>query len=554
MILNELRQARNRVDVAMFYLSNEELVDALCYLSLRRGVTVRAFLDKEMGHPARRGMLDRLATAGVQVLLHEEASRKSHLKCAVIDDHTVITGAANWTKDSFVRNFEDTVIVRSSALAAKYRAFLDSKAEAFTAWYASEAGLLKKLSASLRTFPAAARKPDGPSRLGVGPLDELNAPRAQTFSDVASVRAFLSPDDKGIEETLRLIEAVGEKVQIAMFFISSEEIFNGLARLAMDPTRTMSLVVGGDLLGPSSAAAYRRLGEAGLPVSYDRSKGLMHFKAVVINDRYVVTGSANWSESAGQRNFEDVLIFDAPSMARYYREYLTEIQNRCEPLRRLDRNVKLSAGVKRRLLDLDEPTPLEPFTVKAALRYLDDAEYLPVVLDLIRNAQQSVVVSMFHAPKTINPQDSVEQLLGHLVAAVRRGVYVHVLLECPYNAGERMEEDHAALIERLRAAGVDARFNTPGVSLHEKMIVVDDSQVVIGAHNWSAGALEGRVHESSVLLILPEQDSRFREHVMNHLGIENMDSRESWEPEIEIHRHLLPLGRRERADFIQALP
>ncbi|MBU1694523.1 MAG: hypothetical protein KKC51_11235, partial [Verrucomicrobia bacterium] len=151
-------------------------------------------------------------------------------------------------------------------------------------------------------------------------------------------------------------------------------------------------------------------------------------------------------------------------------------------------------------------------------------------------------------------QESIEQLLGQLVAAARRGVYVHVLLECPYNVGKEMEEDHAALIERLRAAGVDARFNTPGVSLHEKMMIVDDYQVIIGAHNWSGGAMSGRVHESSALLILPEQDSRFREHVMNHLGIENMDSRERWEKEIEIHRHLLPLSLRARADFIQSLP
>lgn len=399
-ILNELRQARDRVDVAMFYLSNDELVDALCFLSLRRGVKVRLFLDKEMGHPARRDMLERLTAAGVQVLLHEEASRKSHLKCAVIDDYTVISGAANWTKDSFAQNFEDSVIVNSAALAAQYRAFLDSKIGEFAPFYSSELIPRKTLVDSLRAFPSTAQKPAALSRRGGGTLDELNAPRPQTFSDVASVRAYLAPDDKGIEETLRLIEEAGENVQIAMFFISSNEVFEWLRRMAMVPTRSISLIVGGDVLGPSSASAYRRLVDAGIPVFYDRSKGLMHFKATVINDRYVVTGSANWSESAGQRNFEDVLIFDSPSMARYYRQYLTEIRNLCEPLEQLDKNVKLSARAKSCLVDLDQPTPLEPFVVKAALRYLDDAEYLPVALELIRGARQSVVVSMYHVPMT----------------------------------------------------------------------------------------------------------------------------------------------------------
>ena len=553
-ILNELRQARSRVDVAMFYLSNENLVDALCYLSFRRGVTVRLFLDKDMAHPARRAMLERLTAAGVQVLLDEEASRKSHLKCAVIDDLTVISGAANWTQDSFAQNFEDSVIVKSETLAKKYRAFLDSKASEFAPFYSSEGITRKQLATTLRVFPDGAGKPAASSIRGGGTLDELNAPRPQTFSDVASVRAFLSPDDPGIEQTLQLIDEIGEDIQIAMFFISSEAVIERLMQLTTVRTRSMSLIVGGDVMGPSSATAYRRLVQAGIPISYDQSKGLMHFKTTVINDRYVVTGSANWSESAGQRNFEDILIFDSPTMARYYHKYLDEIRNRCETLSLLDRAVKLSAKAKTRLFTLEEPTPLEPFTVKAALRYLDDADYLPVALALIRNARQSVVVSMYHAPETVSPQESQERLFSQLIAAAWRGVYVHVLLECPYNSGTKMEGDHAALIERLRAAGVDARFNTPGVSLHEKMIVVDDFQIVIGSHNWSGGSLEGRVHEGSALLVLPEQDPRFREHVLNHLGIENMDPRELREKEVEIHRHLLPMGSRARADFIHSLP
>ena len=37
---------------------------------------------------------------------------------------------------------------------------------------------------------------------------------------------------------------------------------------------------------------------------------LMHHKGVFVNGRYLVTGSYNWSESASDRNLENVMLFD----------------------------------------------------------------------------------------------------------------------------------------------------------------------------------------------------------------------------------------------------
>ena len=42
---------------------------------------------------------------------------------------------------------------------------------------------------------------------------------------------------------------------------------------------------------------------------------LLHHKFAVIDARYVITGSFNWTESAERRNRENTVVLDCPSLA-----------------------------------------------------------------------------------------------------------------------------------------------------------------------------------------------------------------------------------------------
>jgi phosphatidylserine/phosphatidylglycerophosphate/cardiolipin synthase-like enzyme len=45
---------------------------------------------------------------------------------------------------------------------------------------------------------------------------------------------------------------------------------------------------------------------------------LLHHKFAVIDGRYVVTGSYNWTESAERRNRENLVILDCPEVAQAF--------------------------------------------------------------------------------------------------------------------------------------------------------------------------------------------------------------------------------------------
>ena len=57
---------------------------------------------------------------------------------------------------------------------------------------------------------------------------------------------------------------------------------------------------------------------AGVPVRQDGNPQFMHSKVIIIDERYVITGSLNFSTSAEESNDENVIIIDNPDIARLY--------------------------------------------------------------------------------------------------------------------------------------------------------------------------------------------------------------------------------------------
>ena len=64
----------------------------------------------------------------------------------------------------------------------------------------------------------------------------------------------------------------------------------------------------------------------GVPVWIDTPPGIAHMKAIVIDQRKVIAGSFNFTNSAQRRNVEDVLFVDDPRLAARFLENWGERQ------------------------------------------------------------------------------------------------------------------------------------------------------------------------------------------------------------------------------------
>lgn len=564
-IIRTLNTAKRRVDVAPFYLSHTNLIDTLCFLASKRQIKVRCFMDPASTTPAECHVLDRLAQNGVEVYVVHVPDGKMHLKCAVVDEDTVITGAANWTVRGFDNNVEDSLFLQSPALAQAYRARLDRLAPVSELYHAPS-DVRPENTPAMRT----ALTPAKPSLL------PFAAPKPLRLNSIQTARVFFSSDsepDNGLlasEILLADIKAAQKRVDVAMYLLVEPTLVEALARKAAEGKVSVRLLVDSGMLDASSRSVLETLAAAGAQVNWLGSeKFSMHLKALVLDEAKVWTGSANWSQSAFAHNIEDLLLIESADLARAYTRHFDTLHAAATPFQ----PAYLAVSTISNTVDSTEfPIGLPPsaprtnwpaglqdtadddLLLSASARYLANGEYLPVLLDLIRNAHQSVLASMYVMGDPQKDQPNLDQLTAALSQAVRRGVYVHLLLHMPLPETVTMNKIHQDWAEKLRAQGVDVRLHIPAISLHEKVVVVDLAKVLIGSHNWSEGALSGqKVLESGVLLVLPRQDRRLADHILNRESIRDMRAPAQWQEELRTLRQLENLSGKEREAFLDQL-
>ncbi len=118
-IVKLLDQATRRIYVAMFYMSNPGIVDALVRAK-ERGVEIFAVFDDSQRKSFR--FLDhgvRLRMNGIPVR-YGHPDQKMHSKFAVMDGRRVVTGSYNWTESAESKNVEDFVVLEDCSLARAY--------------------------------------------------------------------------------------------------------------------------------------------------------------------------------------------------------------------------------------------------------------------------------------------------------------------------------------------------------------------------------------------------------------------------------------------------
>jgi len=563
-ILRELRQARQSVDVAMFYLSHKDMVEALCFLAQQRGVTVRVLTDTEMDKPAHRPLLDRLSQHGVSVhVLPLPGKGLMHLKCAVIDGKTVIAGTANWTPTAFEQNFENTLIIQSKTLSRLYLDQMESlmaKAELLHSKSSDENPPGRIHFPEIERYKVSKRK------------DHMQAPRVRVISDIRHAEVYFNPGREGIRRLLSQAKAATQQIDIGMYLLKDPEVLQALVAIAQKGKVKIRLLVDSGMLAGSLLPCVQELWDAGIDIRYyQKDREALHLKTAIIDGRYVWTGSANWTTGALELNIEDMLFFDSPDMAQLYTKFLDGIREFSQSFTPLalghqvtEAEVKSEYSPTGFLVGLPTTGPRTNYThllrdpvfpsfeTTATVSYLADEEYLPVLLNLIRNAHQSILIAMFVMSETKTEAEAQEAVLRELERAAARGVYVYMLLHTPTSVKDRLHKSHSNWAEKLRAKGIDVRLNLPHIHLHTKMVVVDLAKVLIGSHNWSEGALSGeRVYESSVLLTLPEQDIRFADYILGRQTISDMRSRNLWGQEISLLRQLVMMSGSERRAFLR---
>jgi phosphatidylserine/phosphatidylglycerophosphate/cardiolipin synthase-like enzyme len=159
------------------------------------------------------------------------------------------------------------------------------------------------------TLLAAASRPALASHAQHPPeAAEFNCSGAARFSPHGGAEAL-------VVETLAHARA---SVHIAIYGLTSRKIEQTLLDLAQAGVRVSIKVDHLQSAGRTQAALLARLRVKGIEVEVSRLGRLLHDKFAIVDGRWVVTGSFNWTDGAEHRNRENILAFDCPDLAKVF--------------------------------------------------------------------------------------------------------------------------------------------------------------------------------------------------------------------------------------------
>lgn len=223
-------------------------------------------------------------------------------------------------------------------------------------------------------------------------------------------------------------------------------------------------------------AAVEQLKKAGVPVIPDNRPAIMHNKFVIVDAKYIWTGSFNFTINGARKNDNNALILESPQIAACYQSKFQEYWSG-----KFGRRADQKTFGGKVLIGGTMP-------VKVAFSPSDGVRKL--LLDELSDAKKSVRLMAFSF--------TAKELAEALSKLAMRGVTVQCLFDNGQAAGKFSQDEY------LKGSGVQIRLapNRSG-KMHHKVIIIDDETVITGSYNFSKNA---EVSNDENILILKNKE------------------------------------------------
>jgi phosphatidylserine/phosphatidylglycerophosphate/cardiolipin synthase-like enzyme len=141
-------------------------------------------------------------------------------------------------------------------------------------------------------------------------------------------RASFSPGDECLRHIISLIRSAEKSLDVCVFTITDDRIAKALVR-AHERNLEIRIVTDDDKLN-DAGSDIRYLADQGLSVRVDNTPFHMHHKFMLVDSRVLLTGSYNWTRSAGKGNHENLISMGEPYFVRRFQQEFEILWNRCQ--------------------------------------------------------------------------------------------------------------------------------------------------------------------------------------------------------------------------------
>ncbi len=319
----EILEAKVSIEITTFILGRDDTgkrIVALLAQRAREGIRVRLLLDAFGCIFSRHGFVDPIRQAGAEVCafmpmlplaFRQSANLRNHRKIAIFDQHTALVGGQNLAKEylgpkPWAKRWQDFgALVSGPAAAQLHEVFLADWA------FASGQSLAK--------------------------LHEQTLPLAQRTEGSAVLHVVASgPDVAGdplYEGLLSMIQEARSQIWIVTpYFIPDEVLFRTLmvrARAGIDVTIVLPARSNHRITDFARRHYVRELRRAGANVRLFRP-GMLHAKAMLVDGRIGLFGSANFDHRSLFVNFEIGVFVYSKSECDGLRSWMESLLPRCD--------------------------------------------------------------------------------------------------------------------------------------------------------------------------------------------------------------------------------
>jgi len=289
-IVDAIDRARLSIDVAAYSLSLNSVRNALLRAH-DRGVTVRMVMEStNMDRSDPQILID----AGVPII-GDNRQGLMHDKFIVIDKSEIWLGAMNFTDSGTYEDNNNLMRIHSTKIAENYSVefnemFEDNK---------------------------------------FGPDVVAKTPNPTVTIDETRVDIYFSPDDGVLNALASLLNGAKESIHFLAFSFTSNDL-GAIVREKAQAGLTIAGVMDQEQISSNQGTEYDPFKQADLDVRIDGNAGQMHHKVFIVDEKIVVLGSYNFSQSAEERNDENTIIVYNELIAEQFMLEFERVQSHAE--------------------------------------------------------------------------------------------------------------------------------------------------------------------------------------------------------------------------------
>ena len=291
-IIQEITLAKNSIDIALYGIGEQdEIINAL-RKAKQRGVKIRTVIDLDKnGENIYENSIDFIKEFNSKT---DKTDILMHNKFFIFDNQKVLTGSTNLSSTGTGGyNSNSMVLINSKELAQFYTKEFE---QMYNGKFSNAKNKIETKEINIGDFK----------------ITPHFLPDTNIFNNVIS----------------KELNNAKESVYVSIFYLTERNLLHQLIELKNKGVEVLVLI---DALGSKNFKERIDLLKAkGIYVKTENWGGKNHEKTIIIDNKTVILGSANFSKSGFYKNDENILVIKNSAFANFYKDYFLYLFNKLD--------------------------------------------------------------------------------------------------------------------------------------------------------------------------------------------------------------------------------